>query len=262
MALGSILTSLAPSFISAGASLLGGFMSNESAADRAQDQMDFQERMSSTAHQREVADLRAAGLNPILSASKGGIGASTPPGAMPQIFNPIESAVHSALQAWQGQRDEERKSSEIEKRDQEVDALIKTNKRLMERLDAMEGNLHDEGYLMRNRGWLASEEARTEPERRRQIHNLADLSVEQLRHELSKIDLTKREIELVVERIKSEPIRRFYLHGLGSIAQSQAKGAKIEGEIDETQYGEIIRYLNRGLEAARGASSAFRFMNR
>lgn len=85
---------MASGVLSAGSGLLGGMMGQQGQsavnqqmmqfnAEQAQMNRDFQERMSSTAYQRAMKDMAAAGLNPILAANLGG--ASTPGGGAASI---------------------------------------------------------------------------------------------------------------------------------------------------------------------------------
>lgn len=82
---------------------VGQFLGAKEQADTsyasARDQMSFQERMSNSSHQREVNDLRLAGLNPVLSVNSG---ASTPVGSTySESSNPysgISDSLNTAMQ--------------------------------------------------------------------------------------------------------------------------------------------------------------------
>lgn len=90
------------SALAGGGALLGSVVSGMFGNTQAKRQMDFQERMSNTAHEREMADLRRSGLNPLLSGRHGG--ASAPSGAAassPDFSAPVNSALSARLQTAQ-----------------------------------------------------------------------------------------------------------------------------------------------------------------
>lgn len=196
--------SLGSSLITGGLSLLGGSLANASAEQIASDNRDFQANLSGNAIQRQVNDLRMAGINPVLAARYGG--ASTPSGAVAGQQDVITPAIASAMQVKQAE-------SHIEKQDKEKALLSQQEsnaKQVGNNLKQQENQI-----IAQTQDNLASayEKATRGDLNNEQILNTA-LSRERLGQEVKKMEIL-------------------------------LKGLKTEGEIDDSTYGKVIRWLGR-----------------
>jgi len=115
-----------PAIIGAAVTGYGQYRANRETRASTGRQIAFQERMSNTAHQRQMRDLKKAGINPMLSARLGG--ASSPGGASYQAGNVGAAAVEGygkVSSAKQAQAQTARTEVDTKIRQRDLDYLVK-----------------------------------------------------------------------------------------------------------------------------------------
>lgn len=147
-------------FLSSISTFLGGREQNVASARAAQEQMDFQREMSDTSYQRQIKDLAAAGINPMLVTKLGG--ATTPPGAMPSFVNPAAMAAQSfsAVQSSQAAKQQAETAEtlsfgQLEKIEAEISNIKSVTRNLdseEKRIQATSAMLLQQAYLMQEQG--------------------------------------------------------------------------------------------------------------
>lgn len=117
-----IIAGVAGAGLGALAAHLGRKEQNKLQMQLAREQMQFQERMSSTAWQRAVKDMKLAGINPMLAFMQGG--ASSPGGQMAQVQDVLGPAVSSAMAGLRLRQD--LKNLEAQRKSTMMDLSVKS----------------------------------------------------------------------------------------------------------------------------------------
>lgn len=207
-------------------------VANDTNVALARENREWQQKMSDTAHSREVADLKNAGLNPILSATKGLGGSSTPSGSVASV-DPVKSALTGFSSVFQTLASTQQAMAQAE--------LIRAEENITRKYKP--DNVRADTTSKIGSAEQSQAQAKLAKESTEALRITNALGLPALTYKMklveNQINLYKRDLAKIDIKISQEEL---------NVIKREATRALNEQKIDKTDFGKLMTFVDRLLK--------------